>query len=69
MLWYKINFEVDDGASYTKDSAIVEALDEEDAVDKLRNLINSLGYDTCISKIFSIAIFHGTVFTGRHGWR
>jgi len=69
MLLYKINFEVDDGASYTKDTAIVEALDEEDAVDKLRNLINSLGYDTCISKVYNITVFNGTVFTGRHGWR
>ena len=69
MLWYKINFEVDDGASYVKDFALVEGLDKEDAVDKLRNLINSLGCDTCISKIFNITVFHGTVFTGKHGWR
>lgn len=66
---FKIDFEVDDGASYTKDSAIVEAIDEKEAVDKLRNLINSLGYDTCVSKIFNISLFQGTVFTGRHGWR
>lgn len=69
MKWYKIDFEVDDGASYVKDSALVEGLDEEDAVDKLKNLINSLGYDTCISKIFNVVVFHGIVFTGRHGWR
>lgn len=69
MNWYKIAFEVDDGASYTKDSALVEAVDEEDAVAKLRNLINSLGYDTCVSKVYSVTKFQGTVFTGRHGWR
>ena len=69
MLWYRINFEVDDGASYVKDSALVEGINEEDAVDKLKSFINSLGYDTCISKIFNITVFHGTVFTGKHGWR
>ena len=69
MKWYKIDFEVDDGASYTKDSAIVEAIDKDDAIAKLRNLVNSLGYDTCVSKIYYITVFQGTVFTGRHGWR
>ena len=69
MLWYRINFEVDNGASYVKDSALVEGFNEEDAVDKLRNLINSLGYDTRVSEVYNVMKFQGTVFTGRHGWR
>ena len=69
MNWYKIVFEVDDGESYTKDSAIVEAINEESAITKLRNFIKSIGYDTCVSKIYSVMEFQGTVFTGRHGWK
>ena len=69
MNWYKIAFEVDDGASYTNDCALVEAINEENAITKLRNFINYLGYDICISKVYSIMEFQGTVFTGRHGWR
>ena len=69
MLLYRIEFEVDDGAWYRKDSALVLANNEEEAVKKLKSLINSINSETCVSEIFKIVIFGGEVFTGNHGWR
>lgn len=66
---YKIDFEVDNGASYTKDSAIVLANSETEAVEMLRNMINHIDNETCISKIFKTQLFTGNIFTGRHGWK
>ena len=69
MLLYRIEFEVDNGASYNKDVAIVMAHNAEKANEKLRSLINSIDSETCVSKIFKTEIFGGEVFTGNHGWR
>lgn len=68
MLLYRIEFEVDNGASYDKDVAIVMARSAEEANEKLKRLIGSIDSETCVSKIFKTVIFDGTVFTGRHGW-
>jgi len=68
MLLYKIDFEVDDGAYYRKDSAIVMVHNKEEAEAKLRKLINSINSETCISEIFKTTIFAGDVFTGNHGY-
>ena len=69
MLLYRIEFEVDDGASYNKDVALVMAHDTEEAVEKLKSLINSINSETCVSEIYKAVIFDGDVFTGKHGWR
>lgn len=69
MFLYRIEFEVDNGASYDKDVAIVMAHDAEEANEKLRSLINSIDSETCVSKIYKTVIFGGDVFTGNHGWR
>jgi len=69
MLLYQIKFEVDDGAYYRDDVAIVIAHDAEEANKKLRNLINSIDSETCVSKIYKTVLFDGEVFTGNHGWR
>ena len=69
MFLYRIEFEVDNGASYDKDVAIVMAHDVEEANEKLRSLINSIDSETCVSKIYKTVIFDGDVFTGNHGWR
>ena len=69
MLLYRIEFEVDNGASYNKDVAIVMAHSAEDANEKLRRMIGSIDSETCVSKIFKTVIFGGSVFTGKHGWR
>lgn len=69
MLLYKIEFEVDNGASYDKDVAVVMAHNAEEAIEKLRSMINSIDSETCVSKIFKTEIFGGEVFTGNHGWR
>lgn len=66
---FKINFEVDNGVEYQKDSAIVIAENETQAIEKLIRLINSIDSETCVSKIFNTNIFSGEVFTGQHGWR
>jgi hypothetical protein len=66
---FKIDFEVDDGASYTKDSAIVIADSAAVADEKLRRMIGSIDSETCVSRIFSTSVFSGTIFTGRNGWR
>lgn len=69
MSLYRIEFEVDNGASYNKDVAIVMAHDAEEANEKLRSLINSIDSETCVSKIYKTVVFGGDVFTGKHGWR
>ena len=69
MLPYRIEFEVDNGATYTKDVAIVFAHNVDEAHEKLRSLINSIDSETCISKIYKTVVFGGSVFTGNHGWR
>lgn len=69
MFMFKIEFEVDDGACYRKDHALVMAHNTEEAIEKLRSLINSINSDTCVSKIFKTSIFIGDVFTGNHGWK
>lgn len=69
MTLYRIEFEVDDGACFRKDNAIVMAHSAEEANEKLRQLINSIDSETCVSEIFKTVIFVGEVFTGKHGWR
>jgi mannitol/fructose-specific phosphotransferase system IIA component len=69
MLLYRIEFEVDNGVSYDKDVAIVMAHNAEEAIEKLRSLINSIDSETCVSKIYKTVIFGGEVFTGNHGWK
>lgn len=69
MLLYRIKFEVDDGVWHDKDVALVMAHNTEEAVEKLRSLINSIDSETCVSRIFKTEIFNGEVFTGNHGWR
>ena len=66
---FKIDFEVDNGTWYQKDTALVIAEDKTQAVEKLIRLINSIDSETCVSKIFNTNIFSGEVFTGQHGWR
>lgn len=68
MTFYRIEFEVDNGAAYTKDVALVIASTPEEANEKLRRLIGSIDSETCVSRIFKTVIFGGEVFTGRHGW-
>ena len=68
MLLYKIDFEVDNGASYNKDSALVMAYTKEEAEEKLKKLINSIDSETCVSEIFKTSLFAGDVFTGQHGY-
>lgn len=67
MRWYHISFEVDNGASYNKDTALVFAGNKEEAQEFLRNHISSLSHETCVSEIFSVSVFSGCVFTGNHG--
>lgn len=66
-MFFKIDFEVDNGASYEKDIAIVEARSFDEAKDKLNKFINKIDSETCVSRTFSITVFDGDVFTGRHG--
>jgi hypothetical protein len=66
---YKIEFDVDNGCSYTHDTALVIANSFEDAKEKLKKLINSIDSETYVSKIYKVDSFSGEVFTGKHGWR
>ena len=68
-MYYKVEFEVDNEASYNKDVAIVLAHDAEEANEKLRRMISSIDHETCVSKIYKTSIFTGEVFTGNHGWK
>ena len=67
MRWYFISFEVDNGASYNKDTALVCAGSKEEAEVFLRDHVSSLDHETCVSEIFSVNVFSGCVFTGNHG--
>lgn len=67
MRWYLISFEVDNGASYSKDTALVRAGSKEEAQEFLMGHISSLDHETCVSEIFSVSVFSGCVFTGNHG--
>lgn len=64
---YIISFEVDNGTSFTDDVACILADGYNDAIRKLRLFINSLDSETCVSKIYSVDLFSGDVFTGKHG--
>lgn len=66
---YRIEFEVDNGASYEKDVALVVASSFDEAKNNLNKFINAIDSETCISKIFSISPFNGEVFTGKHGFK
>jgi hypothetical protein len=66
---YSVAFEIDNGTSYENDTAVVAANDVWEAEVKLRNYINSLDSETCVSKIYNIRAFEGDVWTGRHGYR
>ena len=65
-MFFKIDFEVDNEASYERDVAVVDALGFDEAKDKLNKFINNIDSETCVSRIFSISVFDGDVFTGRH---
>lgn len=67
MILYKIEFEVDNGASYTKDTAIVVASTSDEAKRKLKEHISSLDSETCVSRIFQTQKFCNEVFTMQHG--
>lgn len=69
MQLYKIELEVDNGIFHDHDFAIVVANNEEEANKKLRQYINSINSETCVSKIYKTEIFNGEVFTGNHGWK
>lgn len=64
---YSVAFEVDNGASYENDVALISANDVWEAEVKLRNYINSIDSETCISRIYNIRQFDDDVWTGRHG--
>lgn len=66
---YSIAFEVDNGTSYENDTALVSAVDVWEAEVKLKNYINSLDSETCVSRIYTIRQFDGDVWTGFHGSR
>ena len=66
---YTVVFEIDNGTSYEDDTALVEANDAWEAEVKLRNYINSIDSETCISTIYNVKAFEGDVFTGRHGYK
>jgi hypothetical protein len=69
MILYKIEFEVDNGASYTKDTALVIASNSDEAKQKLKEHISSLDSETSISRIFQTQKFCNEVFTGQHGMK
>ena len=66
---YSVAFEVDNGTAYINDTAVVSANDAWEAEVKLRNYINSIDSETCISRIYNVRAFEGEVFTGRHGYK
>ena len=61
--YYKIHYEVDNGASYCKDAAIVVAEDEYGAVGKLKRYISSLSSEHVVSEIFSVEEFTDDIFS------
>lgn len=69
MVLYEIEFEVDNGASFNKDIALVVASNPDEAAQKLRWYISSLGYETCVSRIYKTYRFFGEIFTGQHGMK
>ena len=66
---YTVAFEVDNGVSYENDTALIIANDAREAEVNLREHINSIDSETCVSKIYNVRAFEGEVFTGRHGCR
>lgn len=69
MQLYRIELEVDTGTFHDHDFAIVVANNEEEANEKLRQYINLINSETCVSNIYKTVIFNGEVFTGNHGWK
>jgi|GEM_PF-6680241 len=65
---YRIEFDVDNGATYTKDNALVIASNPDEAEEKLRKFINYMDSETSVSEIFNISPYRGDIFTGLHGF-
>lgn len=68
MLYY-INFEVDDGYSRTRDVALVDAENSDDAIKKLEKFIGSKDSETFVRRIYETVRWNREVFTGKHGMR
>ena len=62
---YKISYEVDTGWDYIRDTAIVKANNEDDAVKKLKSYISSIGNDYFVNRVFSVEEFVEDIFTNR----
>lgn len=69
MKFYKIFYEVDNGCSFTLDTALVLATSEENAKSLLSEFICAIDSDTYISEFFSVEEFDGQIFTGKFGYR
>lgn len=62
---YKISYEVDTGWERIKDTAIVKADNEDDAIRKLKYYISSIGNDYFVREVFSVEEFADDIFTNR----
>lgn len=60
---FLIKYEFEDGVRYISDTAIVLAVSEDDAEDKLTKAINRIDSETVMVKIHSIEKFTGDIFT------
>lgn len=69
MKLYKIYYEVDNDCAYIMDYALVYALDDKDAVDKLSKFISAKDSYSYVSKIVYIEEFKDEIFTGEFGYR
>ena len=69
MKMYKIYYEVDNGCAYIMDHALVLALDDKDAVEKLSEFISAKDNDTYVSGIVDVKEFKDEIFTGKFGYK
>lgn len=67
-----IDYEVDTGFYYIRDTALLYAKDETEAVNNLKSFIGRKGNEYGVSQIYRIKKFEecltGYVFTSKHGF-
>ena len=69
MKCFMIEYEIDNGARFYRDTAIVYAVDEPEAKIKLQYFVGYQDSETYCSEIFSVKEIRFDIFTGEFGYR
>lgn len=69
MKCFMVEYEIDNGARFYRDTAIVYAVNESEARIKLKSFVGHQGYEIYCSHIISVKEISFDIFTGEFGYR